>query len=107
MAYSSNRPSLVYLIHKHAQSYNSDTIITLQNILTVQISIKLFKIQEQNTKIQANETRGSDFHTSKALCLIGGEGHTEHYRRPTVVSSLLNVLITDKELLGDESLYTI
>ena len=29
------------------------TIITLQNILTVQISIKLFKIQEQNTNILA------------------------------------------------------
>ena len=28
MALSSNRSSLVYLIHKHAQNYNSDTIKT-------------------------------------------------------------------------------
>ena len=37
------RSSLVYLIHIHVHNYNDDAIITIQNILTEQISIKIKK----------------------------------------------------------------
>ena len=62
MAYSFNLSSLVYLIHKHAQNYNSDTIITLPNIFTDRFLSKLFKIQKKKkkkktTKILANVMR--------------------------------------------------